>query len=214
MKTYPEIDYAYRPKSYFDPPDPLSLILSHVKGSNRRRMIRDCWKAGALDKLDDKLLKDTLTEDEIAQLGRIHPSFQGGESMPGFQPNEEEIVRIELDSTLSDTVSVRARPVSRGIAWRIVDEYPDNGKFIIKPKITAKPPTLGELINLLNNVTHEDEGLQGGLILGWNISMLMEETSASELLEFTTVESLFYPQLSLHCQQVFKDWVSENTPAD
>lgn len=214
MKTYPGIDYAYRPESYSVLPDPLSQILSHVKGSNRRRMIRDYWNAGALDKLDDKLLKDTLTGDEIARLGRIHPSFQGGESMTSLRPNEEEIVRIELDSTQSDVISVRARPVSRGIAWRIVDENPDNGKCIIKPKITAIPPTLGELIEMLDSVTHEGEGLHGGLLLGWNISMLMDNTNASELLYFTSVESRFYPQLSIHCQHVFRDWVAENTHAE
>ena len=96
MKTYPEIDYDFRPESCWSFPDPLSLILSHVKGSNRRQMIRDYWNAGVLKELDDDLLKDTLTEAERNRIGRIHPTFVGGEYLPDFKVGEEEIVRIQL----------------------------------------------------------------------------------------------------------------------
>jgi len=46
-------------------------------------------------------------------LGAIHPSFMGGEYLPGYRRNEVEIVRIELDSTTSDVISLRARPIGR-----------------------------------------------------------------------------------------------------
>jgi len=46
-------------------------------------------------------------------LGAIHPSFMGGEYLPGYRRNEVEIVRIELDSTTSDAISLRARPIGR-----------------------------------------------------------------------------------------------------
>lgn len=210
VKKYPGIDYEFRPESYSSLPDPLSIILRHIKGSNRRRMIRDYWNANALNNIDDQLLKDTLTADEMHRLGRVHPSFLGGELLPKFRPGEEEIVRIELDSVLFDVKSVRARPASRGIAWRVVDDYPVNvyGKYIIKPKITAKPPSLGELIEMLDNGTHEYEDLTGGLILGWNISQL-GALEPAEIRGFTLIDSLFYPQLSAHCENVFDDWVAE-----
>ena len=125
MKRYDGIDYDFRPDTYWSAADPLALILGHVKGTNRRQMIRDYWEAGVLKALDDQLLQDTLTEDERQRLGRIHPSFMGGEYLPDFKIGEEEIVRVELESTTSDVISVRARPVPGGTAWRVVDEYPD-----------------------------------------------------------------------------------------
>jgi len=213
MKTYPGIDYDFRPESYWSSPDPLSLILSHVKGSNRRQMIRDYWNAGALKELDDDLLKDTLTEAERIRIGRIHPTFMGGEYLPEFKVGEEEIVRIELASTTADVISVRARPVSGGIAWRVVDEYPDGGEYTVTPEISSGPLSLAELILLLEGASYNGE-LDGGLILGWNNNSLDGGSEdASEFRNFTQVESLLYPELSTHCENVFDDWEEEHSGA-
>jgi hypothetical protein len=85
MKQYHRIDYAFRPKSYWTDSDPLSAILRNVKGENRRRMIRDHWRAGKLDELDPGLLGEEVDAETRERLGRIHPSFMGGEYMPGYQ---------------------------------------------------------------------------------------------------------------------------------
>ena len=53
MKRYDGIDYDFRPDTYWSAADPLALILGHVKGTNRRQMIRDYWEAGVLKALDD-----------------------------------------------------------------------------------------------------------------------------------------------------------------
>jgi hypothetical protein len=42
-------------------------------------MIRDYWKAGAIGELEKDLLLDCLSEEQRKALGRIHPSFMGGE---------------------------------------------------------------------------------------------------------------------------------------
>ena len=50
----------------------------------------------------------------------------GGEYLPGYRRNEVEIVRIELDSTTSDVISLRARPIGRKrprIVYTLVDEH-------------------------------------------------------------------------------------------
>jgi hypothetical protein len=211
MKTYPEIDYAFRPESYWSSPDPLSLILSHVKGSNRREMIRDYWNAGVLKELDDDLLKDTLTEAERNRIGKIHPTFMGGEYLPDFKVGEEEIVRIELASTTADVISVRARPVSGGIAWRVVDEYPNDGEYTITPEVSARPLTLAELISLLDEGSYSG-GIEGGLILGWNnVNLDCGGGKARDLRNFTSVESPHYSDLSSHYENVFDDWEKEKT---
>src|ERR1022692_3038558 len=123
MKHYPNIDYSFRPGTYWSDADPLSAILRNVKGENRRQMIRDYWKAGRLDELDSALLRDEADEGTRDRLGKIHPSFMGGEYMPGYLPLEVEIVRICLQSTTSDVISLRARPTGKAIAYRVVDEY-------------------------------------------------------------------------------------------
>ena len=213
MKTYPGIDYDFRPESYWSSPDPLALILSHVKGSNRRKMIRDYWNAGVLKELDDDLLKDTLTEAERNRIGRIHPTFMGGEYLPEFKVGEEEIVRIQLASTTADVISVRARPVSGGIAWRVVDEYPDGGEYTVAPEVSVGPLTLAELILLLEGASYNGD-LDGGLVLGWNNNNLdCGGGDASDLRNFTSVESLLYPELSSHCENVFDDWEEEKSKA-
>jgi hypothetical protein len=79
-KLYGGIDYDFRPVTFWETPsDPLAAILGNVKGSNRRSMIRDYYAAGKLDELCSELLNDSLDEDTRRSLGRIHPSFMGGE---------------------------------------------------------------------------------------------------------------------------------------
>jgi hypothetical protein len=77
----------------------------------------------------------------------------GGEYLPGYRRNEVEIVRIELDSTTSDVISLRARPIGREqprIAYSLVDEY--ETEYGIRPPRTARPLTLNQLITLLDGV--------------------------------------------------------------
>jgi hypothetical protein len=56
-------------------------------------------------------------------LGRLHPSFMGGEYLPDRRDTEAEIARLNIDSTTSDVTSVYARPGKDRINYRVVDEY-------------------------------------------------------------------------------------------
>jgi hypothetical protein len=124
-KRFEGIAYDFRPESYWDDQsDPLSAVLRNIKGRNRRQMIRDYWAQGRLEDLDDSLLQPELSEDQRDRLGRIHPSFLGGEYLPSYLPQEAEIARIELESTTADVISIRARRAGEHqIRYRIVDEY-------------------------------------------------------------------------------------------
>jgi hypothetical protein len=56
-----------------------------------------------------------------------------------YRRNTVEIVRIEIDSTTSDVISLRARPVGRTrprIAYTLIDEY--EAEYKIRPAQTAR----------------------------------------------------------------------------
>jgi hypothetical protein len=166
-------------------------------------MIIDYWKAGKIDELDS-LLVDSLDDDQRTRLGQIHQSFMGGEYLPDYQPNEVEIARIELASTTSDVISIRATPHPKGICYRIVDEY--ETEFQQPFEISKLPLTLKELIEFITNTRHPE--LEGNLALAYN-TMNAEDSDRAELRPFTTMSSAFYSQLYEHFEHVFDDWVRE-----
>jgi hypothetical protein len=203
-KRFDKIDYDFRPESYWDVSDPLRAILVNVKGTQRRPMIRDYWDAGAIDKLEKSLLLDCLTEEDRANLGKIHPSFMGGEYLPDYAKGEVEIARIELESTTSDVISIRAKRDSERIAYSIVDEY--ETEFNVSPKGGKKPLMLAELIDLIDG--GGEEGSLGLCYTQINYNgRSIEELDGIK--SFTRVESVFYAQLTLHYEKLLALWYEE-----
>ena len=209
MKTYAGIDYDFRPKSYWDETDLLHALLRNVKGENRRQMILDYAAEERLEELDEQLLQDELDQETRDRLGRIDPSFMGGEYLPGYLPGEVEIARICLQSTTSDVISLRARPTTTGrIAYRVVDEYDET--FTLPIEESEEPLTLAELVHQLDEGTMDNpEFPEGGLSLGYN-NLNAESMDFEDLRIFTSISSAFYEDLWGHCEQVFEDWVSES----
>jgi len=203
MKKFKNINYDFRPDSYWEVADPLAAILQNVKGSNRRKMIIDYWEAGKVDELEKSLLVD-LDDDQRNRLGQIHPSFMGGEYLPDYQPHEVEIARIELASTMADVISVRAAPDPAGIRYRTEDEY--ETEFQQPFETSQQPLTLKELTEFITNSRHPE--LEGSLALAYNI-MNGDDSDRADLRHFTTVTSAFYQQLHDHFERVFEDWVLE-----
>lgn len=204
-KRFGGIDYDFRPTSYWEQEsDPLTAILRNVKGRNRRQMIRDYWDEGRLEELDDSLLEGELDGDVRHKLGRIHPSFMGGEYLPPMQPQEIEIARIELKSVMADVTSIRA---SLGDDWkiryRVVDEH--EAEFSISPEESDSPVSLGELIGLIDGVNGGDGG---GLALVYNrYNFGIGAMPAEGLRHFTTVSSDIYPDLFKHYDALHEEWV-------
>ena len=201
MKKFKGIRYGFRPKSYWNESDPLEAILRNIKGENRRRMVIDYWNAGHLEKLDATLLNDELDEEDRRGLGRIHPSFMGGEYLPGCLHGEVEIARISLQSTTSDVISLRARPTPSGIAYRIEDEY--EGQFTLPITESRLPLTLAELVRQFDEGTLQ--GLPGNLATGYN-DMNAEFMDRESLRHFTRINSNIYRQLGTHFEEVFEEW--------
>jgi hypothetical protein len=79
ITTFKGIDYDFRPDSYWNVADPLNAILVNVQGTVRREVIAGLWEAGRIDEIADRHLRDVLDPQERERLGKIHPSFMGGE---------------------------------------------------------------------------------------------------------------------------------------
>jgi hypothetical protein len=207
-KLYPGIDYEFRPESFWDAPlDPLAAILRNVKGRNRRQMIRDYYAAGKLDQLSDELLRDSLSDEARISLGKIHPTFMGGEYLPDYGRQEVEIARIALASTTSDVISLRARPSGSRIKYRVVDEYAT--EFQLPQQTSRRPFSLRQLIrfSILWSTRKTDASWKGfGFVLSYNEGNLDCGTDLETLQDFTSVSSDFYPELGSHYREAIEDW--------
>jgi hypothetical protein len=200
-KPFDDIDYDFRPQSYWDISDPLAAILVNVKGTRRRQMIRDYWEAGAIDALEKDLLLDCLSEEQRNGLAKIHPSFMGGEYLPDYAEGEVEIARIELESTAADVVSIRADQDGGRIAYSIVDEY--ETQFTVSPLHSDQPLTLSELIAMLD-VARDGASLGTSFTTGNYSGHSLE--NLNKIRSFTRVESVFYPQLNPHYEKLLDLW--------
>ncbi len=110
-------DLGFRPDSYWDLQGPISGILSNIKGSRRRALIRHVLTAEGASKerlaeaaasLDPSFYEESLSPTLINRISRkSDPSWMGGEFLPNALRGEIEIARITLDSVTRDVYSVR-----------------------------------------------------------------------------------------------------------
>jgi hypothetical protein len=127
----------------------------------------------------------------------------GGEYLPSYFRDETEMVRIRLQSTTSDVISIRARQEEGVIRYRVVDEYAT--RFMYDPPEQARPFSLGELIVFLDGI--RVLGLYGPFSLAYNELNREFYDSPDSLRHFTSISSNLYLQLSDHFERVFEDWV-------
>jgi hypothetical protein len=167
-------------------------------------MIIDYFEKNAIDQLEDAFLQAKLSEEQRKRLGMIHPSFMGGEYLPDCEVDETEIARIELQSTLADVISIRAKREEDEYHYTVVDEHNDTYKLFTETSIDTF--TLGELIDFID-YSEQVGGWSGGLSLSYNNSNA-EYLSRERLRHFTTISSEIYPELEKHYDNVFSDWAS------
>jgi len=204
MKRYPGINYSQRPQSYWVDQTVLAALLRNVKGTERRKLITRYAKRGKLHELHSDLLKETLPAEAREKLGKIDPLFIGGEYLPDYANNETEIARIELASTTSDVISIRAQYLPNEISYRIIDEY--ETEFKLAFGTSRRPLTLEQLINFFEGSSLP--GVTGNLAVVYNRLNSSHGTRA-KVRNFTNISSDLYPQLYEHFERVFEDWVNE-----
>ena len=143
------IDLEYRPASYFWATERGITLLSDIKGAERRKLYAQALEAGQGDEVPDPLIRASLTDQDRACLGSIHPAFMGGEYLPDRSNQEVEIARITIASTTQDVTCVYARQVGNRIHYRVVDEY--EGMTLDEPvtRTSTQPLKLKELVAFL-----------------------------------------------------------------
>ena len=201
--NYPNIDYQFRPASYWQHETVIDILLRNVKGTERRKLIEEAWKEGTIAELPQELLQDVLSHETREALGRIHPEFMGGEYLPDYTDDETEIARLGLESTMSDVISIRARRQEGLITYGIVDEY--GYKYGLQRETSTQPLSLQELVDFIDG-SHHPGVPEEGLALAFNV-MNSGGIRRKRVRYFTQVSSEIYRQLEEHYEQVFEDWV-------
>jgi len=139
------------------------------------------------------------------RLPAVRFGFEGGNYLPKFLNCEVEIARLALESTTWDVKSIRARPTSRGITYRVVDEY--NNKYSFRPKTTRRPLSMRQLVDLI-------EGLNVDGVSSSPATLRADQTAddANEIRQletFVTVSSDFYPSLEAWYSYEAERWAED-----
>jgi hypothetical protein len=203
----PSIDLSFRPRTYFGPV-PLEVhLLSRIAGQERREILRRELAAGNLD-LPVELFACLLDEEDREAIGRVHPAFMGGEYLPPLLDDEVEIARISLASVTADQISIRAQRVPDGIAYRIVDEYPEWADYSCHPDRSNQPLTLAELIALIDGAQEGGSVAMSALI--FNVKSGVDDPHSYR--DFVRVGSEFYGQLGAYYEARIEAWFDANYP--
>lgn len=186
----------FRPRTYFWPHGLDRQLLTHVKGTERRRQLRSLMAADRFDDISAWLAPASLPAEAREAIGRIHPAFMGGEYLPDLADTEVEIARIEIESSTFDVTSVYARrgAAPGSIDYRIVDEY--EGETLGEPNTLTsdQPLRLLELVKFF--------------LGGWPMFDVLETNYEGDLegmLGFFRGSSDFYPQFD----RCLRDFVVE-----
>ena len=196
------IDLDFRPESYFAPGDNGSLVLSSIKGAERRAIVKMYFDKERGSEIPEELLDPSLSDQIRREFGSIHPAFMGGEYLPSLDQDEIEIARITIASTTQDVTSVYASRSGDQILLRVVDEY--EGDTLERPseKRTTDPLTLQELF---------------GFFLGaWDLLGILDMNFGDdghppeEVMAFFCGSSQFYQEFDALLRQRVKEWLSPN----
>lgn len=143
-----EFDLKYRPETYWTQKNKVSLI----KGEHRKQLVKDLIDAG--EDVPESLLEENASQEFLDASLIFDRQSLGGEFVPNLEINQTEIVRIWIDSTFGDIVSVRATMLDSGISYSMHDDHEE--KYIINPESSKLPITVQEVINLIETAHIED----------------------------------------------------------
>lgn len=197
------LDLSWRPESYWSPFSLLDSLSGSVSGTRRREILGSLLEAGEVFPVMQQLLNEHLQYETRKVWGAIHPSYMGGEYLPERKPGEVEIARLDLKSVTADAISVRAYPTNTRIYYRIVNEY--DTKYTCRPRWSKHPLNLGQLIDLINSATSDDNS-NVGLVFPVIDLLVHEGSPTDEMRRFFRVHSEHYPALEAHFETLLDAW--------
>ena len=197
------LDLSWRPESYWSPSSLLDSLGGSVSGTRRREILGSLLEAGEVFPVVQQLLNEHLQHETRTVWGAIHPSYLGGEYLPERKPGEVEIARLDLQTVTADAISVRAYPTKTRIYYRIVNEY--NRRYNCRPRWSKQPLSLGQLIDLINSATSDDNS-NVGLVFPVIDLLVYEGSSKDEMRHFFRVHSEHYPALEAHFETLLDAW--------
>ena len=161
MKRYPDIDYGYRPVSYWQDETLAQAILKNIKGDFRREEIRKALAAGNLETIPEEILREALSENVRSFTGRIHPRFMGGEYLRDLSADEVEIARISLQSTTFDVISIREQ---------VLEAAPASLQALVAETLYV------DVVLFLGCQSHDGSSSIGSSAHAWNTSSQWDES--------------------------------------
>lgn len=134
----------------------------------------------------------------------VPSALRGGRFLPRLRGNEVEIARLSLESTTWDVISVRARRAGQRITYRVVDEY--ETPYVIKPKTSKRPLTLGQLIALIEGLS---DGEQSRSPTAMRDDQLLygDPDRIEQTADFVHVSSPYYADLEDWYQRQAIEWL-------
>ena len=190
----PATSMRYRPRDYFGRHDLQTTLLTQVKGTVRRKALREALEAGQIDEVPEGVKSAALSEVARQYVGRLHPSFMGGEYLPTVNKSEIEIARIHIDSTTGDVTSVYARLLGQRIAYRVVDEYQGDTLSSRTQRTSNRPLTMGQMIEFF--------------LGAWDLYACLDgnfEGDVEGTLGFFEGESEFYPYFDSELRRLVRE---------
>jgi hypothetical protein len=165
-------------------------LLSKVKGSAQRKILENLFEQGRYAGLNDMINEFDNLQANSKSLESVHPMYMGGNYLPDIEDDEVEIARVTTKSTTSDVTSVYARRDGDRIHYRVVDEY--GGETLEGPAelTTAEPMTLREFADFFLTAWISLPALKAYF-----------ENDLDEALDFFSINSEFYKELEIYCQQ-------------
>jgi len=201
MPAKEKYNISYQPLSYWGLPE---SELSKIKGTIRQLKAADSAVDTGVEYLPVNISKSAMSDAIRDLIGRYDPQLMGGEYLPDYEEGEVEIARIVLDNNTLDTWSIRAKKEQDHIKYNVVDEYETIYNF--NPTETTEPLTFEMLISLLDSIrdyTNPDAGLTNP----YRDFNLHTVDHPEEELEFVTVYSFFYTELTNWYRDEASEWL-------
>lgn len=200
------VDLSFRPSSLLFPLTAEKLLLSRVKGTQRRESLKAAIEQDALNELDPFFTQTSLSAEDRRARAAIHPSFMGGEYLPDYLEGELEVARLALNSITADVISIRLRRTPEGFVYRVVDEYMDQDKN----GLLGEPST----VVVDQPLTMRDFG--AFVVLASRLGEICNPDrfdTEEEAQRFVFATSEFYPEFGAYIAEAISRWWSPSEAA-